>query len=440
MVDRPRFRRSLAALLSAVVVGALTAAAVPSASAAPVQAAATLDTVTNAYVYGCLRTNGAALYDATVGKTFVTYSGTNHDIYIKAFDHATTTWSAAVRVAALNLTHDNAYHDYPVLKQLDDGRLAVFRAAHTVSAHMYTAPTPHSISGTWTARQISNDRNGYLEPVLVAGTIYLFYSQNTEIGYPYRTYRLITSTDSGRTWSAPRTVIDSGRTADKYAEVYAFGVTQRDSRVYLTWSMHGGPKGHNGGGKNIYVAYYETADSTLRTVAGTNLGASITGGELSQTSVVTTNPTDLPAGKDLPEENPVAWRMVDGSVVLGYGVGTSTSRKIVLARYAGGGWTSTTIDSTTSLFKDIVASGDSVEIVYATADQKRLISKRWTPVTGAVTTPFDVAIPYSNGADTLFYADFVENRNGISVIASTINHASRKSNHTGKWPVFAIKN
>ncbi|MFD9739484.1 BNR-4 repeat-containing protein [Umezawaea sp. NPDC059074] len=440
MAVRPLFRRRLAALLAAVALSAATTSAPPIAAAAPVQAAATLDTVTNAYVYGCLRTNGAALYDATVGKTFVAYSSTNHDIYLKAYDHASNSWSAGVRVAALNLTHDNAYHDYPVLKQLPDGRLTVFRAQHTVSAHMYTAPTAHSISGTWTARQISTDRNGYLEPIFLGGTIYLFYSQNTDIAYPYRTYRLITSSDSGLTWSAPRTLIDSGRTADKYAEVYAFGVTQRDSRVYLTWSMHGGPKGHNGGGKNIYVAYFETADYTLRTVGGTSLGTSITGAELAQTSVVTTSPTDLPAGKDLPEENPVAWRLTDGSVVLGYGVGTSTSRKIVLARYAGGAWTSTTLDSTTSLFKDIVASGDSVEVVYATADQKRLVAKRWTPATGAVTTPFDVVIPYNNGADTVFYADFVENRNGISVIASTINQASRKTEHTGRWPVFAIKN
>jgi hypothetical protein len=45
--------------------------------------------VTTASVYGCLRTNGAGVYDATVRKTFVTYSGTRHDIYVKAFDHET---------------------------------------------------------------------------------------------------------------------------------------------------------------------------------------------------------------------------------------------------------------------------------------------------------------------------------------------------------------
>jgi hypothetical protein len=64
------------------------------------------------------------------------------------------------------------------------------------------------------------------------------------------------------------------RTADKYAEVYAFGVTQPDSRIHLTWLTHGGPKGHNGGGKNIRVAYFETADYPLRTVGGTNPGTS----------------------------------------------------------------------------------------------------------------------------------------------------------------------
>jgi hypothetical protein len=39
----------------------------------------------------------------------------------------------------------------------------------------------------------------------------------------------------------------------------------------------------------------------------------------------------------------------------------------------------------------------------------------------------------------VFYADFVEKRGGISVIASTINFATRKDVHTGRWPIFAIR-
>lgn len=177
----------------------------------------------------------------------------------------------------------------------------------------------------------------------------------------------------------------------------------------------------------------------MRTVSGTNLGAGVTGGELGQTTVVTTNPNDLPAGKTLPEENPVAVPMVDGTVILGYGVHTASSRRIVLARYAGGSWASTTIDSATSLFKDIVASGDRVETVYATADNRRLLAKRWNPAAGQ-TTVWDVAVPFSGGADTVFYANFVEKRGGISVIASTIQYAIRKDVHTGRWPIFAIRN
>jgi hypothetical protein len=40
----------------------------------------------------------------------------------------------------------------------------------------------------------------------------------------------------------------------------------------------------------------------------------------------------------------------------------------------------------------------------------------------------------------VFYADFVEKRGGISVIASTINYATRKGVHTGRRPIFAIRN
>lgn len=403
----------------------------------PAQAAATIDTVTTASVYGCLRTNGAGVYDATVNKTFVTYSGTRHDIYVKALDHTTNTWSAAVKVATLNLTHDNAYHDYPVLTQLGDGRLAIFRATHTSSTQFYTAPTPRSITGTWTARTISNDRNTYPEPVVTGSTIHLFYSHNTDLSHPYRTYKMIKSTDHGRTWSAPRMIIDSGRTADRYAEVYAFGVTQRNSRIHLTWSMHGGPKGHNGGGKNIYVAYLDTASGGLHTVGGTTLGNVVDAADLDKTRVVTTNPTDLPAGKALPEENPVTVPLNDGTLVLGYGVHTSTSAKIVLARFANNAWTSTTVDTSTSMFKDLVATGTGVDLSYASADKKRLLVKSWTPG-GAVTAKHDLVVPYSAGADTTFYANFVENRPS-DLVANTIDHETRKTNHTGKWPVFSIR-
>jgi hypothetical protein len=405
----------------------------------PGASAATIDTVTTQSIYGCLRTNGAAVYDSTVNKTFVTYSGTNQDIYVKAHDHATGTWSAATKVATLNVTHSNAYHDYPVLRQLSDGRLVIFQATHTASLQMYTAPAPRSITGTWSNRRISTDRPTYPEPIIIGSTIHLFYSQNTDLSWPYRIFRVIKSTNNGQTWSAPQTIIDSGRSADKYSEVYAFGVYERDGRIYITWSQHGGPIGHNGGGKNIYVAYFNTADSTMRTVSGANLGTGITSGELAQATVVTTNPNDLPAGKTLPEENPVAVPMADGTVILGYGVHTANSRRIVLARYANGAWTNTTIDSSTSLFKDIVASGDAVEFVYATADSKRLIAKRWSPTAGQAAV-FDVAVPFSGGADTVFYANFVEKRGGISVIASTIHYATRKDVHTGRWPIFAIRN
>lgn len=403
----------------------------------PAQSAPTLDTVTTTSVYGCLRTNGAGVYDATVDKTFVAYSGTGHDIYVKALDHGTNTWSAAVKVATLNLTHDNAYHDYPVLTQLGDGRLAVFRATHTTSMQLYTAPTPRSITGTWTARTISTDRNTYPEPVVTGSTIHLFYSHNTDLSHPYRTYKVIKSTDHGRTWSAPRTIIDSGRTADRYAEVYAFGVTQRNGRIYLTWSMHGGPKGHNGGGKNIHVAYLDTASGGMVTVGGATLGNVVDAADLDKTRVVTTNPLDLPAGKTLPEENPVTVPLNDGSLVLGYGVHTSTSARIVLARFANNTWTSTTVDTSTSLFKDLVATGSGVDFSYASADRRRLLVKSWQPG-GSATAKHDLVVPYSNGADTTFYANFVENRPS-DLIASTIDHETRKTNHTGRWPVFSLR-
>lgn len=164
--------------------------------------------------------------------------------------------------------------------------------------------------------------------------------------------------------------------------------------------MHGGPKGHNGGGKNIYVAYFDTASGTLFTVGGTSLATVIDAADLDKTRVVTTNPPELPTGKD-------------------------------------GTWTSTTVDTSTSLFKDLVATGDSVDFSYASADKERLVVKSWTPG-GPVTAEHDLMVPYSAGADTTFYANFVENRPS-DLVAGTIDYETRKTGHTGKWPVFSIR-
>ena len=90
------------------------------------------------------------------------------------------------------------------------------------------------------------------------------------------------------------------------------------------------------------------------------------------------------------------------------------------------------------VFKDLVATSNGVDFSYAGADRKRLLVKSWTPG-GAVTPKHDLTVPYSAGADTTFYANFVENRPS-DLVANTIDYETRKTNHAGKWPVFSIRN
>lgn len=141
--------------------------------------------------YHSVRTFGSGLYDSAANKTFITYSGPEMDVYVKAFNHSTNSWESGVKVYDWNDSSTWAYHNYSTMVLMPDGKLALFVFDHTASAYMIKAPNTHSISGTWNRMQISTDKNAYPMPVVSGNTVYLFYSKNDDVSYPYRTYRYI---------------------------------------------------------------------------------------------------------------------------------------------------------------------------------------------------------------------------------------------------------
>ncbi|TYP74827.1 BNR-4 repeat-containing protein [Paenibacillus methanolicus] len=396
--------------------------------------------------YHSRRTFGIGLYDGVANKTFIAYSGPEMDVYVKAYNHASQSWEAAVKVYDWNDSSQFAYHDYPTMVLLPDGKLGIFALDHAVSAYLIKAPTAHSLSGTWTRTQISTDKNTYPMPIVSGQSVYLFYSRNDDLTHPYRTYRYTKSTDNGATWSAPVTAIDSGKTADKFSEVYAYGVAEKDGKIYVTWSMAGGAGGHNQASRHLYLAYLDTATGQMHNAGGQSMGSVVNEPDLAACLVVSAEPDTASAnyGARHPISNSAPSVTKDGKVVVAYGQqnadGTSAIR---LAAFASGAWTVRTADAAAGGFTDVVKAGagtNEFEVLYASADGDSLVSKKTTDLGASWTSLYTLAVPFGPGnADSIVYANYIEQRQGIRVVGATINVAERQTDYTGKWNVFAIK-
>ncbi|WP_310190178.1 BNR-4 repeat-containing protein [Bacillus sp. 3255] len=386
--------------------------------------------------YHNVKTFGAGLYDSVANKTFITYSGPEMDVYVKAYNHLTNVWESAIKVYDWNDSSTWAYHDYPTMVLLPDGKLALFIFDHTTAAYMIKAPNTHSLSGTWTRTVVSNDLNAYPMPVVSGNDIYLFYSRNDDVSYPYRTYRYIKSSDNGTTWSIPSLVIDSGKTSDKYNEVYAHGVYLKDGKIYISWQLSGGPEGHNKASKDLYLAYLDTETATMHNVAGSSVGNVVNAADMDSCKVVTATPISSNKFPISVSQPSIA---DDGTVVIGFGrTYDNGTKKIELGKFVSGAWSFSTVTTGTTNFKDMVKSGsDDFEVLYINGTN--IDNRKTTDMGSSWSTLYTLGIPYISNADSVNYANFIENRNSIRVIAGTINVAERQTDYTGKWGIFAIK-
>lgn len=406
--------------------------------------AASISTIASNTTYHALRSFGSAIYDSAANRTFVTYSGPEMDVYVRAYNHTSNSWETAAKVYDWNDSSTYAYHDYPTMVLLPDGKLGIFIVDHTTAAYLIKAPNTHSLAGTWTRTKISDDKNAYPMPIVSGNTVYLFYSKNDDVSYPYRTYRYIKSTNSGATWSSPVTVIDSGKTADRFNEVYAFGVVEKGGKIYITWRMSGGGGGHNHASRNLYLAYLNTANGAMYNAGGTSMGNVVNTSDLSSCLVVSAAPdtTSTNPHERHPISNPVPALTSDNKVVVGFGQYVNGNRTIKLASYDSGTWTVQTADSSASSFMDLAKSGtgtNEFEIMYLAQGGNSVISKRTTNLGSSWTTLYNLSVPYASNADTTIYVNYVENRSTIHAIGATINNAERQTDYTGKWNVFAIR-
>lgn len=447
---------TLAAL--SLTVGAVTGGGGPASAgtAAVVTPALTAPRIASNSDFHARRTFGTGFFDSTVKKTVVTWNGPGMRFDVRAFNQATWTWEPSVTVApAFGVVDWNLFHDYGVMVLLPDGRYGIVAADHARTLRLITAPSRHSVAGAWSTTTISTDWTMYPMPVVVGNTVYVFYSKYMPSATgTYRTYRYIkrtynpaTSTWSG--WSSPATVIDTGETPDHFDEVYAFGVHHDAStgRIYLSWTMAGGPGGHNAQSRHLYAAYLNLSDGAMYSVGGTSRGRSIDDAELVGVKVVHAAPapiTETDYSRTHPVQNSAIATTADGSVRVAFGDRNSDTTKV--ARWVDGAWSAVTVDTRAHNFMDLGRSGRTLQVLYTRTGSPHTVllaestddGATW-PTKRAAVVDFTRAPGYT-APDTIAYVNFIENAGSgsIKAVGAAINWAQRK-NHNTHWPVFAIR-
>ncbi|HLS02009.1 MAG TPA: discoidin domain-containing protein, partial [Beutenbergiaceae bacterium] len=321
-------------------------------------------------------------------------------------------------------------------EMLPDGRLAIFVARHTVSLTMFTAPQPHDPSGMWSQELISTDKTTYPEPVVIGSDIYVFYSHNTSLAWPYRQYRYIASADNGATWSEPEIIIDTGRTDDRFSEVYVLSADPIADQACLTWTLAGG-RYHNAQARDLYAACFDPATGTLTSLDGVELGAVVDEADHAAAKVI-----DAPTTAAVPRPMNLAALTQDpasGNVFIGAGYHKDGLLRIEVGEVIPGtGIPWTTVDTGTRSFLDITWNSAAGGAEVLSVDGTQTDIRTHVVTTGGVSLLSEHEIPYGNtGADAVWVGNFVEERAELSYVAYTINVAQRDSNYSGTWPVFA---
>jgi hypothetical protein len=384
--------------------------------------------------YGCRRSFGYGVYNASAKKTVICWNGDKMSIYVREFDHETEKWSDMVKAHALNYDRKNDYHNYPCIALAPDGHYLIFYFRHSRSAYMVKSPGPDTIHGKWTHKKLSDDKCAYPMPVLFGDTIYLCYSST--VAHWHRPYRMIKSTDSGETWSEPVTLIDSGhRQKEKYDEVYAHGFSvdkgdnDQAARILLGWEMASGPRGHNKGGYGNFFAYFNCKDQKMYTAGDKNLGATVDLEEMYSDCII--NDAKSPDSRlfgytTFPEV------LRDGSI----GVLYSLKGKSFVANWKNDSWKTTEIDvgggiddfQRTASGSYVVLSGNNKGITVwesrngVTSWKKRSVTE----------------LPVEEGSDSSAKG-FIEGFDKeVQWMASTFNRDNRKKDYSGKWPVYTF--
>jgi hypothetical protein len=224
------------------------------------------------------------LYDATANKTFVTWMGPGSDALVRAYDHATKTWSAD-KIAGKATFADK--HNYPAMIKGRDGRLYIFYGCHNTPLRMTVSPAPGTIDGTWTDGPVAAaPEASYPAPIITSdGTMYVFTRQTRmkDGATDDRPFEFLKSMDNGKTWTK-QLIIDNYPRTDNLTEIYNGKISyepahgDQKAKIHLSWTLAGGGPGkheHDAFTRNIYYAYIDPTNDHLYSIAGKDLGTTI---------------------------------------------------------------------------------------------------------------------------------------------------------------------
>ncbi|MHA6483516.1 sialidase family protein [Paenibacillus sp. strain BS8-2] len=406
----------------------------------------TLHHIDNNGSYGCQRPIGAGFYSSDTKDTLIAWNGPGMDIYVKRYDHMKMEWSSSTKVIENNMHGTWDYHNYPGLIQAPNGKPIIFYAEH--SSELYQLmPLGSDINGEWNRKTISTDFNCYPAPVTAGDAIYIFYSRNDDVTYPYRTYRYMKSMDNGATWSEPFTIIDSGKNDPlKFDEVYGCSAVYEPARhaiperILLTWSMWGGPKGHAKQGKGTFFAYFYPSTGRLGAADGTDLGNIIDYSSMLQHCLIeTAEPFE---GSSHTSQCPVCTsNPLNGFPIVAYGYSSTEmgGKQIRTARWDGVTWVLSTMDSRTWDLKDMVYSSidQVIKAAYYLNDCLIVTQSKDDGTTWEIES--ETRIPLDNGATHIPYTNFIkDHHDGISLLLGQINRQECNDDYSGKWSIYVV--
>lgn len=309
------------------------------------------------------------------GKTYIGYAGNDTDPYLITYTHATSTWSAPVKVGTNPLPNTDG-HGAPSLLIDSDGYIHCMWGSH-VSNILYSKSTnPEDISA-WTSMGVPASGSYPQLMQFSDDTIYLFYRQSSD---PNTIWGYHTSTNGGTSWSAFTQVTAIG---------FAYCVFKKGIGDTVHCVINKGTSDANR--QNIYYLKYN----------GTNW-VNIDGDILTLTVEITDDVLVYNSGAEwipgisygFDASNNVYMITTEGHTAdpVGGGAGTFTYK---FFKYSSGSWVSYNIGRTVDNWRDMATAIDVIDSsnidIYITAGGASGIGgnvEKWSSADGGVTWNF----------------------------------------------------
>lgn len=394
----------------------------------------------------CKRAVGAGYYDNELDKTILCYSGEGMNVYLRTYDHKKKSYEPTECVYENNMYGRWDYHNYANIIKAPDGDKLIFFTKHTKDIYMIKSPN-------WDRIRVSDDFTCYPSPVVAGNDIYLFYSRHeNEINgnivdgvrmHAYRSLWYMKSTDSGKTWQAPVKIIDTQKKSPlEIDEVYLcdsnyFKATNNHpNRIQLAWTMWGGVNGHASSNEAAYTCYLSLDDGKVYSAAGKLIGDWVDYDGMIEHCLVYKTKEYSPCAMKV--ASVLSTELKKGNTLVVYGVldenGLASVRS---AELVNGKWDEKIITENTYSVKDVCMDGSTgkVRTVYAKGDMLLVDSydetdRRWKTI-------YTVKIEFNNGANSVQYANFVENYKKELQIVLGQSGPEIEQLYKGIWPIMS---